>query len=84
MITPSQSTNDSYTVGKNEDFKIQYELSKRRLKFVLKENCRKFIFGLTKHLKKLADAKFQLFFQKKSHTEKPAVVLPTILLKDKF
>ena len=57
-------------------FTILYQI----LKFVLKENCRKFILGVTKYLKKVSwrQVTWQQFFKKNCHTTKKlAVVLPT-------
>merc|ERR1711981_1393734 len=49
------------------------------VKFVL--NCRKFILGVTKYLKKVSWRKvtWLRLFQKNCHTKKSAVELPTIL-----
>ena len=56
------------------------------LKFVFKEICRKSTLGVTKYLKKVScrQVTWLQIFQKDCHTEKSAVVLPTILFKDKL
>ena len=48
--------------------------------------CRKSTLGVTKYLKKVSYRQVTWLkkFQKNCHTEKSAVVLPTILLKDKL
>ena len=53
---------------------------KNFVKFVLKEICRKSILGVTKYLKKVScrHVTWLQIFQKNCHTEKSAVVLPTI------
>ena len=57
---------------------------KSKLKFVFKQICRKSTLGVTKYLNKVSCRQVTWLkkFQKNCHTEKSAVVLPTILLKD--